>query len=142
MLTLQDIEKMFQEKEIPYDMHNGRVYYVHHTDKEKIRMNVVCDIDDVAFSMIIFAMNAGSKSEAIRTAVEEANEQYKYWKFSIDKDNDLRLEFQTPIEYLNDTEIYIDMVLIASKILDDFYGKFQRARFSGGDASSAYADLD
>lgn len=133
MLTLKDIEKLFQEKDIPYDMHNGRVYYVHHTDKEKIRMNVVCDIDDVAFSMIVFAMNAGEKTEAVRNAIDEANEQYKYWKFSLDRDNDLRLEFQTPIEYLNDTEIYIDMVLIASKIIDDFYPKLQRARFATAD---------
>lgn len=130
MITLQDLEKMFKEKDINYDIQGDRLYYLHHSKKENVRMNVISFVDGSTFCMLIYAMNAGEKTEAMRTAIEKANENYKYWKFSLDRDNDLVMEFQTPAEYINDTEIYIDMVLIAASIIDDFYPKFQRARFA------------
>lgn len=142
MLTFNDIKKLFEEKDIPYETKNEVLLYSHHTEKEKVRMTVACRCEEGTLTLTIFSLSAGEKTPAIVEVLEEANRKYKYWKFSLDQDNDLCMEYQVLTEYIDNPGIYIDMVLIAANIIDDFYSEFQKARFLQKTPQFIDSDLD
>lgn len=127
MLTMNDLQAFFKSQGVEYHMTEGNVlHYFYKLEKHNLVLHFACDIDESTYTQVIYGIKLGKKSPVILNLLNDLNDKYRYFRFSIDEDNDLKMLFETPTMYVNSPQIFATMVGLAENILNECYPALQR----------------
>lgn len=124
MITMSDLQAFFKKNGVQYQMTEGNVlHYFYKVEKHNLVLHFACDIDETAFTQVIYGIKLGHKTPQVLNLLNDLNDKYRYFRFSIDEDNDLKILFETPTMYVTDAQIFATMVGLAENILNECYPK-------------------
>ena len=122
------IKRAFEDKNIKFRVvEKENISYIEASIRGKVAPSVdVCffssdDDNDVSVRVVGIVRIPDHKRAAGLEAINQCNNQFRFVKFVLDKDNDVNLEFDMPVNTLIPGEVATEMLIRMIQILDDAY---------------------
>jgi hypothetical protein len=71
-----------------------------------------------------------NKVDAMLVKLNQLNNQYRFIRFSLDKDNEVQVSHDMPMATTNPGDIAVEITIRTAKILDDVYPEMMKALWS------------
>lgn len=131
MITIKDIQEFLKASDMEYVMTEDDVLHLAFTTPNKqIPMHIICHIDEITFTMPIYAIKFGKITPAVLQLMNQLNDAYRYFRFHVDEDGDMKMVFDAPTEFINDPSIFAVMVGTAGNILEHSYDAITKAQLA------------
>jgi len=88
------------------------------------------DDNDVKVVILSFVKVPASKREKVIMVLNDMNNKYRYLKFVMSEDNDVRVEYDFPLKITNPGDVAVEILIRMMKILDDVYPELMKAIWS------------
>ncbi len=88
------------------------------------------DDNDVKVVVLSYLKAPAAKRGKVLEVCNNMNYTYRYAKFLLDNDNDVRVEYDLPLRNTEPGSICVEIMIRFMKILDDTYPEFMKALWS------------
>ena len=96
----------------------------------KIRFISSDDDNDVSVRVYSLVKVPDNKVDAMLVKLNQLNNQYRFIRFSLDKDNEVQVSHDMPMATTNPGDIAVEITIRMAKILDDVYPEMMKALWS------------
>lgn len=107
---------------LQFPVKNGGAYRIRFISRD--------DDNDVAVRVYSLLSLDEEQSARILPVINKLNNDYRYVKFVLDKDNDVNIEYDYPMACSNPAESVREIVIRIVKIIDDTYPELMRAMWA------------
>lgn len=83
--------------------------------------------NDIALRVFNLIAISGDKTDAILQVLNEVQREYRYLRFTLDSDNEVRIEYDLPNCTENIGKIGVELLVRTMKIVDDIYPRLMQS---------------